>query len=232
MADSASSIAFLTHPELVLDTPSGSLYYANYQSLVKGEGMTDERNSEARERVLVVAERLFMERGYLGVSLRDVAQALGMQKASLYNHAPQGKESLFLTVMERSLKCHGQGIAAALAAAPPDLTAQLRAVAAWLFSQPPLHLQRIQVSDLSAVAPAHAEQMLQLILHHLLLPIDQVVRAAAARGEVGGEHVELLGGTFLAALEPLRDLAERYPTASISRVEHLITLLLDGARPR
>ena len=47
MADSASSIAFLTHPELVLDTPSGSLYYANYQSLVKGEGMTDERNSEA-----------------------------------------------------------------------------------------------------------------------------------------------------------------------------------------
>ena len=62
--------------------------------------------SAARERVQATAERLFAERGYKAVTLRDIAQELGIRQASLYYHFPGGKEELYVTVTERGLQAH------------------------------------------------------------------------------------------------------------------------------
>ena len=51
-------------------------------------------DSEARERVLLVAERLFRERGYQAVTLRDIAQEVGIRHTSLYHHFPRGRNRL------------------------------------------------------------------------------------------------------------------------------------------
>lgn len=51
--------------------------------------------SEAHERVLYAAERLFAECGYHTVTVKDVAKAAGIHHASLYHHAPGGKAQLF-----------------------------------------------------------------------------------------------------------------------------------------
>ncbi|NDJ52513.1 MAG: helix-turn-helix transcriptional regulator, partial [Chloroflexi bacterium] len=80
--------------------------------------MTDQRAahraeiSEARQRVLEVAERLFSTRGYKDVRLQDIAKELGIKTASLYYHAPGGKEELFVEVIERGLARHHQGLQA------------------------------------------------------------------------------------------------------------------------
>src|SRR5581483_11243284 len=50
-----------------------------------------------RDEVTRVAARLFAERGYDGTSLADVAQAVGIQKASLYHHI-ESKEDLLWDV--------------------------------------------------------------------------------------------------------------------------------------
>src|SRR5579862_9656338 len=42
--------------------------------------------SERREELTRTAARLFAQRGYHGTSLADLAEALGIQKASLYHH--------------------------------------------------------------------------------------------------------------------------------------------------
>jgi TetR/AcrR family transcriptional regulator len=47
-----------------------------------------------RERVAATAARLFAERGFAGVSMRDIALAVGMKAASLYNHFAD-KETLY-----------------------------------------------------------------------------------------------------------------------------------------
>jgi AcrR family transcriptional regulator len=49
--------------------------------------------STRREELTQVAARLFAERGYHGTSLADVAEAVGIQKASLYHHI-ESKEDL------------------------------------------------------------------------------------------------------------------------------------------
>jgi TetR/AcrR family transcriptional regulator, cholesterol catabolism regulator len=53
--------------------------------------------SARREELTRTAARLFADRGYHGTSLADVAEALGMQKASLYHHI-HSKEDLLWEV--------------------------------------------------------------------------------------------------------------------------------------
>ena len=143
-------------------------------------------NSEARERVFVAAERLFAERGYTAVTLKDIAAAIGIRHASLYHHVPGGKEELYLEVMERHFKHHAVGLQHAIAQAEPHVGAQLKAAAYWLLSQPPLDLIRLVHSDLPALAADHAERLSLLAFHSLLIPLRLVLQQAQERGEI--EH--------------------------------------------
>ncbi|MAT89905.1 MAG: TetR family transcriptional regulator [Flavobacteriaceae bacterium] len=53
-----------------------------------------------KEEIIVVASRLFKEKGYTAVSMRDIAQAMGIKAASLYNHI-SGKQELLSTLVLR-----------------------------------------------------------------------------------------------------------------------------------
>ena len=53
-----------------------------------------------RDRILDTAEALFAERGFAGTAVRDIAAAVGLTAASLYNHFA-GKEALYAAVLER-----------------------------------------------------------------------------------------------------------------------------------
>jgi AcrR family transcriptional regulator len=50
-------------------------------------------NMNTRDRLSTEAARLFAERGYHGTSIGDLAEALGIRKASIYSHI-EGKEDL------------------------------------------------------------------------------------------------------------------------------------------
>ncbi|MGE0668283.1 MAG: TetR/AcrR family transcriptional regulator [Sphingomonadales bacterium] len=53
-----------------------------------------------RDRIVSRAAPLFADRGFAGVSVRDIAEAVGIKAASLYNHYPD-KESLYVAVLEQ-----------------------------------------------------------------------------------------------------------------------------------
>jgi AcrR family transcriptional regulator len=89
--------------------------------------------SARREELTRTAARLFAERGYHGTSLADVAEALGMQKASLYHHI-DSKEDLLWEVASAGAEAFHAALDAVPEGAPvPDrirlaLQAHLRVV--------------------------------------------------------------------------------------------------------
>ncbi len=58
-------------------------------------GHTRMADRETRHQILEAAEALFIEYGFKGVSMKDVADAVAITPAALYYHFPGGKEELF-----------------------------------------------------------------------------------------------------------------------------------------
>ncbi|HEY8122791.1 MAG TPA: TetR/AcrR family transcriptional regulator [Myxococcota bacterium] len=57
----------------------------------------------SREKILDVAEARFAQRGYAGVGLREVAEAAGLGKSSLFHHFPT-KAALYGAVLDRVIE--------------------------------------------------------------------------------------------------------------------------------
>ena len=55
---------------------------------------------DARNRILDAAFGLFSEKGFTATSMRDIADAVGIKAASLYNHFA-GKQELFDALIAR-----------------------------------------------------------------------------------------------------------------------------------
>lgn len=67
------------------------------------------RRGEARERILEEASALFQERGLAGVSMQQIADAVGITKAALYYHF-RDKNDLFTEVARELMRQNFAGI--------------------------------------------------------------------------------------------------------------------------
>jgi AcrR family transcriptional regulator len=190
-------------------------------------------NSEARERVLDAAERLFAERGYKPVTLRDIAAEVGIRHTSLYHHVPEGKEQLFIEVTERNLARHRQGLTTAIARAELEVQAQLRAVADWLLSQPPLDTVRMTYSDMPAIDVSHRVRLSDLAYESLVGPVAEALLAAQNRGEIAHHDMWLVAGGLVGMIGSLHSIPEE-ETPDIRRTVayEMLDILLRGLRPR
>src|SRR5215210_8228227 len=63
--------------------------------------------SARRSELTRAAARLFAERGYHGTSIGDLAEALGVQKASLYHHFASKQDLLYETMRSGAAAFHG-----------------------------------------------------------------------------------------------------------------------------
>src|SRR3954453_5924643 len=59
------------------------------------ETTTAERASAVRPDIIEAATRIFSERGYHAASMSDIADAVGIRKASLYHHVRKKEDLLF-----------------------------------------------------------------------------------------------------------------------------------------
>jgi AcrR family transcriptional regulator len=82
--------------------------------------------SEMRQRLLLAALRLFATHGFYGVSMRDLAEAVGIKPASLYNHVAS-KEQLLADLVLLGHEVHAEALRSAMAEADPDPLSQLDA---------------------------------------------------------------------------------------------------------
>jgi TetR/AcrR family transcriptional regulator, cholesterol catabolism regulator len=188
---------------------------------------------DARERVMDAAERLFAQRGYASVTLREIAAEVGIRHTSLYHHVPGGKEELFVDVTERSLQRHHAGLTKAIATAGSEVRARLFAASSWLLSQPPMDLVRMVYADMPAIAHAHAERLSRLTLETLIKPIEAVLVDAQRRGEIEHQDLGLVAGGLFGMIESLHAVPAHALRLSRPQMAHeLIDVLLNGLRRR
>jgi AcrR family transcriptional regulator len=188
---------------------------------------------DSTQRILDVAEALFMDRGYSAITLRDIADELGIKQASLYYHFPSGKEQIFVAMAERLFDRHRAGLETALAGADIDLSAQLQAVAGWFHSQPPVKILGMFHADIPALSHEHTHHLEGMARDAMYMPLRKAFVAAQERGEIRATHPDLLAGSFLWLMDGLSYGQTRLgaPPREVMAGD-LISVLMDGLRPR
>ncbi len=196
--------------------------------------------SESRDRVLVAADKLFMERGFKAVTLRDIADAVGIKHASLYHHAPGGKKQLFVEVIERTLNSHYVGLTAAVQTSE-DLKTSLYAVADWLLAHPPMDMLRMTQSDMVEFPADEVHRIGQLVQRSLLDPLRSVIDASIARGRITPVDSGVVAGGLLSLVEGIHaipeiafahELSKWYGRSRVDMARYLIDVFLNGLLPR
>ena len=186
--------------------------------------------SSSRKTVLDAAEQLFAVRGYTAVTLKHIAEHLGMKQASLYYHFPKGKEELYVEVMLRHLEQRRVRLKQLLEEAPPTLEGRLQHVGTWLIQQPPLNGGRMILTDLPELSPESSVQLEAAIYRCVFAPLEELFAEYQ-------NHLHpllqtdpgFIGGTFLAAIEALYTVKRYGSQTDEALVADLVVLLLEGA---
>ncbi len=190
--------------------------------------MSDQVPLDARERILAAAETLFRQRGYSNVTMRDIAEEVGIRQASLYYHFPS-KEQLFITVTEQVFERHRNGLQRAIAEAGSDLRSQLHAASRWFMSQPPLNFLSLMHTDMPALSEDHIERLSLIAFQSVFDPLRQAFIAAQEQGQIRGVKANILAGLFLSAMDGM-NYASTLPGTSPREVmvSEVISVMLDG----
>lgn len=187
------------------------------------------RRRSPKDAIIDAADKLFSERGYAAVTLRDIASEVKLKHASLYHHFPGGKEELFVRVTEKSLAGHRQGLEGAIAACGQDLRKALYAVADWLLGHAPMDLIRMVHSDMPRLTEPHAKALSDLAFVSLILPVARVITDARNRGEVATENPILVAGGLLGMIESLHAAPQTNMPAGLDEMaQTLVDTMLEG----
>ena len=188
--------------------------------------------SNAAQRVLDMAEHLFMKRGYNAITLRDIANELGIKQASLYYHFPDGKEQLFVAVAERVFARHKLGIEKAIDGAGSQIDDQLHAVAHWFASQPPVNLIGMMHADMPALSPEQSTRLTGSLFHNIFGPLQRVFHAARHDGQLRALEPNMMTGAFLALMDGMTISHQQAGMPPISHLaDTLIDMFMNGLKP-
>lgn len=128
-----------------------------------GQGtLRDQRKADRRKALLDAAARLFADRGYGGVSMRDLGAAVDVSGPAIYRHFASKQDVLVELLVGISESLLANGRRQAEEAAGPD-DALRRLVAAHVdFAVADIDLIRVQDRDLASLNPEAQHQVRRL----------------------------------------------------------------------
>jgi AcrR family transcriptional regulator len=182
----------------------------------------------SRSRILREARALFTAQGYAAVSMQQIADASGVNKATLYHHF-RHKEDLFISVMDEEFARMAAEVGAAIAAGG-SLRQQLARVAAHIFASSQSDFGRL-VADLHEQVP---EARRAEMLTHRAPPWEQIrdaVARAAQAGEVRDVDPDLVARLFFAMVRSQvwwSKFGAEHPRPDARLAATITDLLLDG----
>ncbi len=181
------------------------------------------------QQILHEATRLFVDRGYHGLSIREIAEAVGVSKAGLYYHF-KDKEDLFLAILTNNLDRLEQTIQQARQAA--TARAQVEQFVMEIFQWAPeqraiIRLASQEMDDLSQHGVA---EFTRLYHTQFIGQIQAMLAAGIARGELRPMNPGLATWLLLGMMYPFFYSAHAGEmSASDEAVQLMLAIFFDGA---
>ncbi|NBM18323.1 TetR/AcrR family transcriptional regulator [Streptomyces sp. GC420] len=198
------------------------------------------RQTDTRARARDEFARLLAERGYLGVSLDEIAKTVDVKKASLYHHFPGGKPALFTEVAHHYIEETAAVLQQALETGD-GLRERLLALAGTYARG----TYNSALGDQIYHATRHVDEARRSELSHayvrqLIQPVTDLMGRAVETGQLRESDPGFLAMAFMelaAMLQPMpEDVAmpaqERpAPAPAGALTEEVVDLFLRGAAP-
>ncbi len=177
-----------------------------------------------RALAVLAMRTLLHQHGYLGVSLADVAQQIGVRQASLYHHFPGGKEQLVLEVAQDAIDHDAQGFRQVLSE-HEGVQPRLTALAHFILSGP-VRTGRMLQEALRFMDAAHQERVYDDFHRREYLPVKRIFDEGVQSGELRAHDTRRSTWAFLDLAEQLGTNPEESDPAALA--EWIVDLLLHG----
>ncbi len=178
---------------------------------------------DTRHLALKAANTLMHQYGYQGFSMDDVAKAIGVRKATLYYHFPDGKEELVLAVADQMMSEDEIGIENAYQS-QGTAREQLCAIAEYAFTQR-TDGARVLRDALRFIGPEHQQKVFQRFRTKQFNVVHQVFEIGIKNQELRLHNTLLSAWAFMGLLSEMADFPEMKPS-ELARA--LITMFVEG----
>ena len=187
------------------------------------------QHTDSHDQILASAQRLFMEQGFRGISMRQIAEQVGLTKAALYYHF-RDKEGLFVAIVERYLKRTAELLDTA-SAEGHDSQSRLSAIVHAILTRPVEErtILRLASQELSNISPAARSQFLVLYHEKFIGRLTALIEDGMAAGELRAMDPRLATWTLLGMMYPYF-----HPSPSTGffmdndQIDALVSIYFDG----
>jgi len=181
------------------------------------------------ERILEEATRLFVAKGYAGISMREISEAVGVSKAGLYYHF-KDKEALFMAILNANLDRLGRLIQKARqegATTREQVSGMMRAIFDLAPDQRALiRLASQEMAHLSQASRAEFGRVYQIKFIH---PVEEILRGGVERGELKPVNVQLATWILLGMAYPFFYPAHEHELGGVSEaMDLMVNVFFDG----
>lgn len=151
---------------------------------LRDENQFVDRDGETKRQILKAAEELFLAKGFKGVSMKDVAEAVEVTSAALYYHFPGGKQDLFVSMIQEMFEEWNRGL---FLVVTPDQTLRekLTSLTKYLFTLP-FDRMPMLMRDMHEQVIDHQtrRQMMMQKQFELLQWLSRIFQSAIDAGEI------------------------------------------------
>ena len=164
--------------------------------------MSTSEPRDLRRQILSTAKSLFIRQGYPGLSMREIAEALGVSKPALYYHF-KDKEELFLATLEDYLD-EMEALLDRLQAEPVSCPEKIRHFVEAILAQPTEEcaLIRLASQEMGHVSPQARKRFEKVYQAKFIGKVESILAAGMEQGELHRMPPEVATWTLLGMMYP------------------------------
>ena len=191
--------------------------------------MTAVEPIDVPERIMEEATRLFVTRGYHGISMREIAEAVGVSKAGLYYHF-KDKEDLFIAILTANLEQIDRIITQARQTGQTARERISQIIQAILGQAPHQRaIIRLASQEMGRLSQTARDQFDRLYQAKFIDQLEAILREGSARGELRPINTSAATWILLGMAYPYLDPAHARDAEGMREaVNAIISIFFDG----